>query len=963
MQKKQPPEKIIVVAGDVTIDWNIARREDYQGSGVVWNAEDSISTSPKAGGAALLADLIDAVAQRINAENSLGHFKVEGIVRVNKIRPDDTQYHHSYAIWSPHKYDESSPEHNDLRVWRVKNYLGFHPSRNIKTAMARRWNRIKKHIRACRLLVLDDATILVDEKNGNSLQKKKHVGFREQSEIWEKDLSFPAEPRPWIILKMARPVAKGQLWKHLLSEGLSDRLIVVVPVNELRFEEAQISRELSWERTAQDIVWELRKNADLEKLSQCAHVIISFGTAGAFWLNGINSQAGVSEASQAPRCKLFFDRKVIEAMWGQNHPGGVVGYTSCLVTSLAHRVMRSPDNPEIEEAIQDGLRAIRKLHKDGYGKQEDEKMGVPSLAFPIDGIVQELMETDNNGADDGDSRDAKAGKPAKKDKDKFSAVIVNDPTRSLVEQAPASRAVEAERFWMILRDSNTDLYPLAEKIVKEGAKVALKDVPLGEFGDLLTADRREIESYNSISALIREYCDQERPARPLSIAVFGPPGSGKSFGIIEVAKAVYKKITKLTFNLSQFSDPKELLGALHQVRDRTLAGGIPLVFWDEFDTTLNQQPLGWLRYFLAPMQDGEFQDGQITHPIGRAIFVFAGGTSVSKGEFEQNIKSEKLKDAKGLDFISRLRGFIDIMGPNPLKQADDGDPTHVIRRAILLRSLFERKTPSLFRWSDTKGELRIDEGVLDAFLKISKYRHGTRSMEAIIEMSRLAKQSRFVRSALPPADQLDLHVNGRLFRGLVQETMLNKGLTKAADKLARAAHEQFCKDLLEQGYTYASETDEHAKTHSSLLLFDQLPADEQEQNRSQVFHIREKLLNMGYFMIQARGNEPLFEFSAPEIESMAEMEHNRWLKAKLRNGWRYAPKTDKSMCQHQDMLLWRELSEDEKRREFSEDELVRIGEGILSESAKKKDRQVIRTIPDLLTMVGYTISKIQDEDK
>ena len=63
------------------------------------------------------------------------------------------------------------------------------------------------------------------------------------------------------------------------------------------------------------------------------------------------------------------------------------------------------------------------------------------------------------------------------------------------------------------------------------------------------------------------------------------------------------------------------------MRDLGLSGKLPLVFWDEFDTALEGQPLGWLRYFLAPMQDGAFQDGQITHPIGRAIFVFAGGTA------------------------------------------------------------------------------------------------------------------------------------------------------------------------------------------------------------------------------------------------------------------------------------------------------------------------------------------------
>ncbi len=64
-----------------------------------------------------------------------------------------------------------------------------------------------------------------------------------------------------------------------------------------------------------------------------------------------------------------------------------------------------------------------------------------------------------------------------------------------------------------------------------------------------------------------------------------------------------------------------------------LAGDLALVFWDEFDTPLGGQPLGWLRHFLAPMADGRFREGAGFHPLGRAIFVFAGGTSPSFDAF------------------------------------------------------------------------------------------------------------------------------------------------------------------------------------------------------------------------------------------------------------------------------------------------------------------------------------------
>ncbi len=56
----------------------------------------------------------------------------------------------------------------------------------------------------------------------------------------------------------------------------------------------------------------------------------------------------------------------------------------------------------------------------------------------------------------------------------------------------------------------------------------------------------------------------------------------------------------LEFNLSQFSGPEEIIDALHRVRDVVLSGKIPLVFWDEFDSRLKDQDLGWLRFFLSP---------------------------------------------------------------------------------------------------------------------------------------------------------------------------------------------------------------------------------------------------------------------------------------------------------------------------------------------------------------------------
>src|SRR5262249_62377510 len=89
------------------------------------------------------------------------------------------------------------------------------------------------------LVVLDDAGL----------------GFRERPELWPGAIA--REPgRPWVVLKMARPVADGPLWEHLV-ETCGDRLIALLTINDLRRTEGRISHRLSWERTAQDLIWEL----------------------------------------------------------------------------------------------------------------------------------------------------------------------------------------------------------------------------------------------------------------------------------------------------------------------------------------------------------------------------------------------------------------------------------------------------------------------------------------------------------------------------------------------------------------------------------------------------------------------------------------------------------------------------------------------------------------------------------
>jgi hypothetical protein len=218
------------------------------------------------------------------------------------------------------------------------------------------------------------------------------------------------------------------------------------------------------------------------------------------------------------------------------------------------------------------------------------------------------------------------------------------------------------------------------------------------------------------------------------------------------------KITVLEFNLSQFASTSDLPAALQRVRDCAVEGSLPLVFWDEFDTALGGRELGWLAQFLAPMQDGAFVEHGVARPIGPAVFIFAGGTHPTMASFKT--RAVEIPGAKATDFLSRLRGFVDILGPNPMHASDD---TFILRRALLLRALLQGKAPGLVHG----GRLDIDPGVLRAFLDVEKYVHGARSMESVVDMSALSGKLRYERSALPPHHQLDLHVAAGEFLALV----------------------------------------------------------------------------------------------------------------------------------------------------------------------------------------------------
>lgn len=751
------------------------------------------------------------------------------------------------------------------KVYRIKRFLGFSGPETGEIKLLPVTNDTADA----------DMVILDDENNG----------FNSSEKVWPKALKSP-EKNPLILYKMNNPNQSNLLWRKIEKHHM-DKTVVIINSDDLRAKGVNISKGLSWERTAQDFVWQINNSPNLAFLANCRHLIVLFGLEGAIYYRN----DGVVES------RLYFLPYQFEGGSFSDNQGQMSGYTSCFVAGIARSVVNGQlANEELPVAISEGIRegivATQKYFRAGFGAQ------INAEAFPDPRI---FMEEDTD-------------------------TIRKEHVQDVVIRISDSGAEEA--YWYILKEkSSANLAEIAYSIVKNGVEQALQFIPIAQFGKLQTVDRTEIESYRSIKNLMCEYIAKTNVSRPLSIAVFGTPGSGKSFGVTEIAGSIAPKlIQRLNFNLSQFRTPLDLITAFHKVRDLTLEGRIPLVFFDEFDSAFEGK-LGWLKYFLAPMQDGVFREGDSLHSIGKAIFVFAGGTSSTIQAFcgedideEQEAKQflQEFKAAKGPDFLSRLRGYVNILGPNPTNQFTDH--LFIIRRAMLLRALLEEKVPHLIQ----EGEAKIDNGVLRAMLKIPRFKHESRSMEAILDMSLLSEAKKWEQSCLPSKEQLKLHVDEEAFlRHLMHDTFYSEKL----ESLSMSIHQTYC--LLNERNPYINQR--------MIKKWEDLEEEFKHFAREQAKHIPDALIKINYDVVSVKDVPEPIEFTPEELDILVISEHSYWYQQKKSNGWKRGEVFDSQKKTDPDLVKWDLLPHHQKHNAY----------------------EIIKSWPEILAKANFTIERLK----
>ena len=289
-----------------------------------------------------------------------------------------------------------------------------------------------------------------------------------------------AEPRT-IVWQTGAPHSGSALADVLLGEH-RDSLTVITSSDELRKSGHQVGYALSWEQLAEEVLGAVAADA----ISQARRVIVIIGAVGAL----IVERQGANV--------LVFDSRSQEGDWGKRYPGVGAAYGRCIDAAVALGLTDAGE-PALVDAVKRGLAGARAAHLSGFVVEPSRD--VSAEPFPLEAVAAALA----------------------RDCNEFASVAFD----------PASASILAQTY------SEQALVDVAAATAVAGSASLPPGIPVETVGGWISVDRAEIESLRSVRNIMAEYIEQrthgDRGKQPLSVAVFGPPGAGKSFAVRQLA--------------------------------------------------------------------------------------------------------------------------------------------------------------------------------------------------------------------------------------------------------------------------------------------------------------------------------------------------------------------------------------------------------------------------------------------
>ncbi|GIZ46286.1 hypothetical protein CKM354_000941700 [Cercospora kikuchii] len=706
----------------------------------------------------------------------------------------------------------------------------------------------------------------------------------------EPALDFLQRVRPrYIIHHMTRPLATGPLWDIIRDgprtrDGVPDpdHLAVIIDADDLRAEGISLSRSLSWEQTTEDFVRNLGSNGRLDTLVTCPNLIVRFGNQGIIHHRG----------RDATDPKLYFDPRNVEV-----HRGGKGHMTELSSAFIAGFALGFADSspPNTDRGIKLGISASKAMDSNGFVVTTED--AVPN--YPIKQIIEQLA--------------------AEK---KFSTVSI-----------PSGR-ISSGDSWRIFDAVTGDPAEVARQIVTLGPEKTLARCPAQRFGDLLSVERSEQESLRAVVDAVQERLSFET-SQPTSIGILGPPGSGKKFVAANLAKHFSQNanVKQLTFN-GRLLRLEDLIALCHTIRDNTASGLLTVVCFENFESILEPRN-ELLNNFLVMMRDGHFTDRGHVRSLGHPLLFFLVNQEPSSFQMDGTptptvAESGERRTVDESQLLDSVHGIVRILGPNQTGQFDKMFP---IRRALMLRQMLKQKFPHLER----DGKIKIDDAVLHALLLVPSFKHGLRSLDKILSTSRLSHKTKFDVSALPPEEQIQLHVDGRIFMSFLRSPKLPPQLR---ERLAQGLFVAYKKKRVEMARTPTEKAE--LESDPSMYDWDELAPELKESTRSQADDIPRKLRAVNCFMLDQDRKEPLVhvpEFTVEELDMLSEMEHERFNAERLQRQWRMGPRSSGKRTTPF-LVPWRDLTQD----------------------WKDVDRVMVECVPRVLATAGWKIYRMQEDE-
>jgi hypothetical protein len=119
-------------------------------------------------------------------------------------------------------------------------------------------------------------------------------------------------------------------------------------------------------------------------------------------------------------------------------------------------------------------------------------------------------------------------------------------------------------------------------------------------------------------------------------------------------------------------------------------------------------------------------------------------------------------------------------------------------------------------------------------------------------------------------------------------------------------------------------------------VWEQLTEELRESNRAQARHIGDKLTAIGCVIVPGVDDALPFSFQSDpdEVEQLARLEHQRWVRERLAQGYHYA--SVRGGLGHPGVLEW----------------------DALSDSVREKNRAFIRALPAVLAGAGFQMLRV-----